>query len=117
MNGQELATALQHGGKSIIVLLNNGIYGTIRMHQEREYPNHVSGSSLGNPDFCGLALAYGYAAERVERTEDFSDALDRALSASTGTLIEIPISPELITTRSSLSTIRDAALLRQVARG
>ena len=119
MNGQELATALQHGGKSIIVLLNNGIYGTIRMHQEREYPGHISGSALGqgNPDFCALAKAYGYAAERVERTQDFEAALQRALAAPTGTLIEIPLSPEVITTRTTLSTIREQALQSQVARG
>ena len=117
MNGQELATALQHGGKSIIVLLNNGIYGTIRMHQEREYPGHVSGSTLGNPDFCALAQAYGYAAERVERTADFEAALQRALAAPTGTLIEIPLSPEVITTRATLSTIRENALHNQKAHG
>jgi acetolactate synthase-1/2/3 large subunit len=117
MNGQELATALQHGGKSIIVLLNNGIYGTIRMHQEREYPGHVSGSTLGNPDFCALAQAYGYAAERVERTADFEAALQRALAAPTGTLIEIPLSPEVITTRATLSTIRENALHNQRAFG
>ncbi|MDD0815489.1 thiamine pyrophosphate-binding protein [Curvibacter sp. HBC28] len=112
MNGQELATAVQHGGKSIIVLLNNGMYGTIRMHQEREYPSHVSGSSLSNPDFCALARAYGYAAEQVTRTEDFEAALLRALSSEGGTLIEIPLSPEVITTRATLSAIRDAALQR-----
>ncbi len=115
MNGQELATAVQHGGKSIIVLLNNGMYGTIRMHQEREYPQHVSGSALANPDFCALARAYGYAAERVERTEQFEAALLRALAVletGQGTLIEIPLSPEIITTRGTLSSITQAALAR-----
>ena len=112
MNGQELATAAQHGGKSIIVLLNNGMYGTIRMHQEREYPSHVSGSALANPDFCALARAYGYAAEQVSRTEDFEAALLRALASERGTVIEIPLSPEVITTRSTLSDIREAALKR-----
>jgi len=112
MNGQELATAAQHGGKSIIVLLNNGMYGTIRMHQEREYPSHVSGSALANPDFCALARAYGYAAEQVTRTEDFEAALLRALASERGTVIEIPLSPEVITTRSTLSAIREAALKR-----
>ncbi|MBV5293249.1 MAG: thiamine pyrophosphate-binding protein [Curvibacter lanceolatus] len=112
MNGQELATAAQHGGKSIIVLLNNGMYGTIRMHQEREYPHHVSGSALANPDFCALARAYGYAAEQVTRTEDFEAALLRALASERGTVIEIPLSPEVITTRSTLSAIREAALKR-----
>ena len=112
MNGQELATASQHGGKSIIVLLNNGMYGTIRMHQEREYPSHVSGSALANPDFCALARAYGYAAEQVTRNEDFEAALLRALASERGTVIEIPLSPEVITTRSTLSAIREAALKR-----
>ena len=106
MNGQELATAVQHGGRSIVLLLNNGSYGTIRMHQEREYPTHVSGSDLHNPDFCALARAYGYAAERVARTEDFEPALLRALAAPGGTLIELPLSAEVITTRATLSAIR-----------
>lgn len=106
MNGQELATAVQHGAKSIVLLLNNGTYGTIRMHQEREYPARVSGSDLRNPDFCALARAYGYAAERVERTADFEAALLRALAAPCGTLIEVPLSEEVITTRGTLSDIR-----------
>ncbi|MBO9649828.1 MAG: thiamine pyrophosphate-binding protein [Variovorax sp.] len=109
MTGQELATASQHGGKSIIVLLNNGMYGTIRMHQEREYPTKVSGTELRNPDFCALARAYGYAAERVTETAQFEGALQRALEADTGTLIEIPLDPEVITTRGTLSAIRKAA--------
>ena len=110
MNGQELATASQHGGKSIIVLLNNGMFGTIRMHQEREYPNKVSGTALRNPDFCGLARAYGYAAERVTATSQFEAALLRALAADTGTLIEIPLDAEIISTRGTLSSITKAAL-------
>lgn len=110
MNGQELATAVQHGAKSIVLLLNNGTYGTIRMHQEREYPARVSGSDLRNPDFCALAQAYGYAAERVERTADFEAALLRALAAPGGTLIEVPLSEEVITTRGTLSAIRHKAL-------
>ena len=117
MNGQELATAVQHGGKSTIVLLNNGMYGTIRMHQEREYPRHTSGSELTNPDFCALARAYGYAAEQVTRTEDFEAALLRALAATTGTLIEIPLSQDIISTRGTLAAITQAALARQQQRG
>ena len=109
MNGQELATAAQHGGKSIIVLLNNGMFGTIRMHQEREYPQKVSGTALRNPDFCALARAYGYAAEQVTATDQFEAALLRALAADTGTLIEIPLDPEVITTRMTLSAISRAA--------
>ena len=110
MNGQELATAVQHGGKSIVVLLNNGMYGTIRMHQEREYPVRVSGTALHNPDFCALARAYGYAAERVTETAGFEAALLRALAHDGGTLIEIPLDPEVITTRGTLSAITQAAL-------
>jgi acetolactate synthase-1/2/3 large subunit len=112
MNGQELATASQHGAKSIIVLLNNGMFGTIRMHQEREYPAKVSGTALANPDFCALARAYGYAAERVTETGQFEAALLRALAAETGTVIEIPLDPEVITTRGTLSTITKAAQAR-----
>jgi len=116
MNGQELATAVQHGGKSIIVLLNNGMFGTIRMHQEREYPTQVSGTQLRNPDFCALARAYGYAAEQVTETAQFEAALLRALAADTGTLIEIPLDPEVITTRGTLSAITQAARARQSGR-
>jgi acetolactate synthase-1/2/3 large subunit len=113
MNGQELATASQHGGKSIIVLLNNGMYGTIRMHQEREFPQHESGSRLQNPDFVALAQAYGYAATRITRTEEFEPALLQALAADRGTLIEVMLSPEVITTRGTLSAITQQALVRQ----
>ncbi len=112
MNGQELATAVQYGGKSIIVLLDNGMFGTIRMHQERDYPERISGTALRNPDFCALARAYGYAAERVESAADFEPAVLRALAAETGTLIHIPLSPEVITTRGTLSGITQAALQR-----
>jgi acetolactate synthase-1/2/3 large subunit len=110
MTGQELATAVQHGGKSIVVLLNNGMYGTIRMHQEREYPTHVSGSSLSNPDFAALAKAYGYEGVRITRTEAFEPALVQALSRSGGTLIEVMLDPEVITTRATLHSIQQAAL-------
>ncbi|WP_174875097.1 thiamine pyrophosphate-binding protein [Vogesella oryzae] len=112
MNGQELATALQHGGKSIILLLNNGVYGTIRMHQEREYPNRISGTQLGNPDFCQLASAYGYAAERIASNDEFDAALERALARPNGTLLEIRLPPDIISTRATLSTITQAALAR-----
>ena len=112
MNGQELATATQYGGKSIIVLLNNGMLGTIRMHQEREYPQHVHATALVNPDFVALARAYGWAGERVERTADFEPALRAALARETGTLIEVMLDPEVISTRSTLSAIRENALRR-----
>jgi acetolactate synthase I/II/III large subunit len=109
MNGQELATATQHGAKSIVLLLNNGTYGTIRMHQEREYPRHVSGSNLQNPDFAGLARAYGYEGVRITHTQEFEAQLVAALARTQGTLIELMISPEVISTRGSLSAITLAA--------
>jgi acetolactate synthase-1/2/3 large subunit len=112
MNGQELATAVQFGGKSIIVLLNNGMYGTIRMHQERDYPAHVHGTQLTNPDFAGLARAYGYAGVRITKTAEFEPQLLAALERREGTLIEVMLDPEVITTRGTLSAIRDAALKR-----
>ncbi len=112
MNGQELATAVQHGAKSIIVLLNNGMYGTIRMHQEREYPQHESGSRLNNPDFAALARAYGYAGVRITRTAEFEAELLAALERAQGTLIEVILDPEVITTRATLSSITQTALAK-----
>jgi acetolactate synthase I/II/III large subunit len=115
MNGQELATAAQHGGKSIIVLLNNGMLGTIRMHQEREYPGRDSaaGSGLVNPDFVALARAYGWEGARVRRTAEFEPALRQALACDRGTLIELVLDPEVITTRTSLSALRTASMQQQ----
>ncbi len=112
MNGQELATASQCGAKSIVVLLNNGMYGTIRMHQEREYPTRTegAGTELANPDFVMLAKAYGYEGVRVTRTEEFEPALVAALERKQGTLIELMLDPEVLTTRGTLSGIREAAL-------
>ena len=109
MTGQELATAVQYGAKTIIVLLNNGMFGTIRMHQEREYPTHVAGTGLRNPDFVALALAYGYAAQRITRTDEFEPALLAALARPQGSLIEVVLDPEVISTRGTLSAIRDKA--------
>jgi acetolactate synthase-1/2/3 large subunit len=106
MNGQELSTAVMHGARSIVLLLNNGSYGTIRMHQEREYPARTSGSDLRNPDFCALAKAYGYAAERITQTSEFEPALLRALQGEGGALIEVVLDLEVITTRATLSAIR-----------
>ena len=110
MNGQELATATQHGAKSIVVLLNNGMYGTIRMHQERDFPTHNMGSNLNNPNFALLAKAYGYEGERISKTAEFEPALIAALARKQGTLIEIMLDPEAITTRGTLSAITQNAL-------
>jgi acetolactate synthase I/II/III large subunit len=101
---------VQHSAKSIIVLLNNGMYGTIRMHQERDYPKHVSGSELANPDFAALARAYGYAGVRITRAAEFEPELVAALDRKQGTLIEVMLDPEVITTRGTLSAITQAAL-------
>src|SRR5439155_8656503 len=79
MNGQELATAAQHEADLLVILVDNGSYGTIRMHQEREYPERISGTQLKNPDFAALARAYGGWAQTVETTDAFMAALDQAL--------------------------------------
>jgi len=110
MNGQELATAAQYDLKIVFLVVNNGMYGTIRMHQERDYPGRVSGTELKNPDFAALARAYGLHGETVEKTGDFAAAFERAWSAKTASLIDLRIDPEAITTRTTLSAIRAAAL-------
>ncbi len=106
MTGQELATAVQYRLNIIVLVVNNGMYGTIRMHQERQYPGRVIATDLVNPDFVALAKAYGAHGERVERTADFPAAFERALSANTPALLELRIDPEAITPRASLSDIR-----------
>jgi len=110
MNCQELGTAMQAGAQPIVLILNNGIYGTIRAHQERTYPGRVSGTTMENPDFTMLARAYGYHAERVERTADFAAAFERALASKTGAVLDLDISPEALTPRQTLSQMRAAAL-------
>jgi acetolactate synthase-1/2/3 large subunit len=110
MNGQELATAVQYGADVIFFVVNNAMYGTIRMHQERDYPSRVIGTELINPDFAALARAYGAHGEAVERTEDFAAAFERALGARRPALIELRVDPEALTTRASLSQIRAAGL-------
>ncbi|WP_449042907.1 thiamine pyrophosphate-binding protein [Paracoccus sp. (in: a-proteobacteria)] len=109
MNCQELGTAMQAGAQPIVLLLNNGIYGTIRAHQERNFPGRVSGTTMENPDFVQLARAYGYHAERVERTEDFPAAFARALASDSGAVLDLDISPEALTPRQTLSQMRAAA--------
>ena len=109
MNGQELATARQYGAKTIVVLLNNGVYGTIRMHQARDYPHRQEGTELVNPDFVRLAESYGYAGTRVESTEHFEPALREALAREQGTVIEVMLSEQVITTRTTLDAIENAS--------
>ncbi|WP_243054894.1 thiamine pyrophosphate-binding protein [Pseudomonas sp. BP01] len=110
MNGQELATAAHYDARLITVVVNNGMYGTIRMHQERTYPGRVSGTELHNPDFAALARAYGLHGETVARTEDFAAAFERCQASGKPALIEVQIDPEALTPRMTLSQIRDKAL-------
>ncbi len=110
MTGQELATAAQYDAKVIFIVVNNGMYGTIRMHQERHYPNRVSGTMLKNPDFAALARAYGLHGEIVVATSDFEAAFERAWNAKTAALIEVRIDPDAISPRASLSSITAEAL-------
>lgn len=116
MNGQEIATALQYGLRPIFFVINNGMYGTIRMHQEREYPGRISGTTLKNPDFAALGRAYGLHSEMIERTEDFEGAFSRARAAGRAALIELRLDPEAISTRISLSELRAVSLASQSAR-
>jgi acetolactate synthase-1/2/3 large subunit len=116
MNGQEIATAMHYALKPIFFVINNGMYGTIRMHQEREYPARVSGTGLTNPDFAALGRAYGLHSETVERTGDFDSAFARARAAGRAALIELRLDPEAISTRVSLSKLRELALAKRGAR-
>ncbi len=110
MNGQELATATGYGAKKLLsIVVDNGTYGTIRMHQERDFPARVSGSDLFNPDFSALARAYGWTGELVERTADFEPALQRAIAAGKPGLIHVKLATDVSTTRTTLSAIRKAA--------
>jgi acetolactate synthase-1/2/3 large subunit len=109
MNGQELATATGYGAKKLLsIVVDNGTYGTIRMHQEREYPGRVSGSDLFNPDFAALARAYGWNAESIEHTAAFEPALQRAIAAGTPTLLHLKLDSNVITSRTTLAAIRAA---------
>jgi acetolactate synthase-1/2/3 large subunit len=115
MTGQELATAVHHRIAPIILVFNNAMFGTIRMHQERDYPDRVIGTALTNPDFAALARAYGAHGETVARTEDFAPALERARAAKTAAVIELRMDPDVITTHTTLSAIRNAARARSAA--
>jgi acetolactate synthase-1/2/3 large subunit len=109
MTGQELATSLAEGVGPIILLFNNAMYGTIRMHQERRFPGRVVGTALKNPDFVALARAYGAYAARVARTADFAPVFEEAAAARRAAVIELQMDPETITTRTTLSAIRRQA--------
>ncbi|NLR96567.1 thiamine pyrophosphate-binding protein [Rhizobium sp. P38BS-XIX] len=105
MHGQEFATAVQYGLPLIALVINNGMYGTIRMHQEREYPGRVSATALDNPDFAALARAYGGHGETVKTTQEFGPAFERARASGKPAIIEIALDPEAITPSRTLTEI------------
>ncbi len=110
MCGMELATAVQEGLAIIVIVVNNGTYGTIRMHQERRFPARVIATDLANPDFAGLARAYGAHGERIEHAAAFPEALQRARTCGGPALIELMTDPEALTTTASLTQIRNETL-------
>jgi acetolactate synthase I/II/III large subunit len=109
MSGQELGTAVQYDLPVVIVVVNNGMFGTIRMHQERQFPGRAFGTDIVNPDFAAYARAFGAHGEAVERTEDFPDALERALGSGLPAVVELRVDPEGITPRQTITEIREAA--------
>ena len=117
MTGQELATAVQYGANIIVLVGNNSMYGTIRMHQERDYPGRVSGTDLVNPDFAEYARAFGAHGEIVEKTEDFAPAFEAAQKSGKPAVIEIRIDPEAVTPTATLSGLRKAALEKGKGKG
>src|SRR5271165_4397585 len=99
----------------VVVVVDNGMYGTIRMHQEREFPGRVIASNLQNPDFAAYARAFGGHGETVEKTEQFLPAFERALASGLPSIIHVKIDPEAITPGTTLTAIRSAALAKQAA--
>jgi acetolactate synthase-1/2/3 large subunit len=107
MNGQELATAAQYALPVVFVVVDNGMYGTIRMHQERTFPGHVHGTTLANPDFAALARAYGAHGETVTRTADFAPAFERALAAGKPALLHLKLDAQALTMNATLDALRE----------
>jgi len=107
MNGQELATAVQYGVAVVFVVVDNGMFGTIRMHQERNYPGRVSGTDLVNPDFAVLARAYGADGQTVEATDHFAPAFERAVASGRPALLHLKVDPQAITMNATLDGLRD----------
>ncbi|MFZ0208994.1 MAG: thiamine pyrophosphate-binding protein [Roseiarcus sp.] len=115
MNGQEFATAVQYGLAIVVLVIDNGLYGTIRMHQEREYPGRVLATALRNPDFAAYARAFGGHGETVEQTEEFEPAFARALASGVPAIVHVKVDPEAITPSTTLTAIRETALKRSYA--
>jgi len=109
MNGQELATAARQGARLLVLLIDNGSFGTIRMHQERRYPERVSATDLANPNFAALARAYGGWAETVETTAEFAPALARALEQPGIALLHLKTDIERISPTLTVTGLRGAA--------
>jgi acetolactate synthase-1/2/3 large subunit len=107
MHGQEMATAVQYGANFVTIVVNNGMLGTIRMHQERHYPGRTIGTDLHNPDFAALARSYGAHGETVTRTEDFPAAFERATAAGKPALIELVVDPDALTPKETLSSLQN----------
>jgi acetolactate synthase I/II/III large subunit len=116
MTLNEMSTAVQYGSKPIVIVANNGRYGTIRMHQERHFPGRVSGTDLANPDFAALARAYGGHGETVRATADFPAAFARAQAAGTVAVIELMLDPEALTTGQTVTQVRAAGMAAQAGR-
>lgn len=112
MTGAEMATAMMQGAAIIVILLNNSMFGTIRMHQEREFPMRVSATTLENPDFVKLADAFGAYAERVTKTNEFAPAFERAIASKRAALIELVMPPELISPTETINSLRAKAKAR-----
>jgi acetolactate synthase-1/2/3 large subunit len=112
MSGQEFASAVHHGIDPIILVVNNNLYGTIRMHQDRHYPGRDVTTDLTNPDFAKWAQSFGAFGEVVNKTEEFAPAFERAMNAGKIALLELRIDPDMISTRTTLSAIREAALAK-----
>ncbi len=113
MNGQEFATAVQYALPIVVLVADNGSYGTIRMHQEREFPGRVSGTDLRNPDFAAYARAFGGFGATVERTDAFPAAFAAARASGLPAIIHLRIDPDAIAPGTTLTAIRDAALARR----
>jgi acetolactate synthase-1/2/3 large subunit len=109
MTGQELATAVQYGAAPLILVFNNAMYGTIRMHQERRHPGRVIGTDFVNPDFAAMARSFGAYGETVTRTEEFVPAFKRAAACGKAAVIELKTNPDTITNRTTLTAVREAA--------
>jgi acetolactate synthase-1/2/3 large subunit len=113
MTGQELATAVQYNAPAIFLVINNGMYGTIRMHQEKQYPGRVSGTDLVNPHFAAYARSFGAVGEIVEDTAQFAPALERSLASGKPAVIELRLDPQAITPNTTLDALRAAASVKK----